>query len=71
MLLPRSNERITPPATQFNPASRFLHDHQDRGLIKATAGLVAVCWARQLHDAGEPVPDLRNLTAQILCEARQ
>ena len=36
-----------------------------------TARLVAIYWARQLRDGGEPAPPLRILTAQILREVRR
>lgn len=39
--------------------------------LQATARLVAICWARQLRDAGLPVPDLRTLTARVLIEVRR
>lgn len=42
----------------------------DSDSFRLTARLVAICWARQLQDAGEPTPDLRRLTARILREVR-
>ncbi len=43
----------------------------DANSVRATARLVAICWAWQLRDAGEPAPDLRKLTAQVLREVRR
>jgi hypothetical protein len=42
-----------------------------RQAFNATARLVAICWASQLKDAGELIPPLRKLTAQVLREVRQ
>jgi hypothetical protein len=39
--------------------------------VQATARLIAVCWARQLRDAGENVPDLRKMTVLVLREVRR
>jgi hypothetical protein len=81
-MLSQSTPTIHPPGKQFNGAIGF-HDHRGRDEVKAvanivevdaiqaTARLVALCWARQLRDAREPVPDLRKLTAWILHEVRQ
>jgi hypothetical protein len=79
MLSDQSTPTIHPPGKQFNGAIGF-HDHRERDdvkaaasivevdVIQATARLVGICWASQLHDAGEPVPDLQTLMVSVLRE---
>jgi len=38
---------------------------------QAAAWLVALCWARQLRDAGQRVPPIEQLTRRVLREVRR
>lgn len=57
--------------SNWTDMTRITHSQIDANAMQTTARLVALCWIRQIREAGDPEPDLRKLTAQVLREVRQ